>query len=142
MVSLETAKRVILDSSVIIKILRRKEEAQLVQKLEAETKLATTAINAFEVYYGAYKSKDVQRYLTVAKGFLSTLELLLMDEPSAEIAGQTIAELRSKGQTIDMRDLFIGCIAIRNGFSILTHNKQHLQRIPKLHVITPSELKS
>lgn len=139
---METAKRVILDSTIIIKHLRkRKEETQLVQELEARAKLATTSINAFEVYYGAYRSVDVQRNLTAAKGFFSTLELLVMDESSAEIAGRTIAELRSKGQTIDMRDLFVGCIAIRNGFAVLTHNKQHLQRIPRLHVITPSELK-
>ena len=143
MVSLETAKKLILDSSIIIKHLRKKkEETLLIQELETRAKLATTVINAFETYYGAYRFGDVRRNLAAAKGFLSTLELLVMDEVSAEIAGQTIAELRSKGQAIDIRDLFVGCIAIRNGFTVLTHNKQHFQRIPKLHVITPTELKS
>lgn len=140
MVSLEIAKRLILDSSIIIKHLRNsKEETKLIQELETRARLATTVVNAFEVYYGAYKFGDVRRNLAVVKGFLSTLELLVMDEDSAEIAGQTIVELRSKGQTIDMRDLFIGCIAIRNGFAVLTHNKQHFQKIPKLQVIAPSE---
>lgn len=143
MVSLEVTKRVILDSTILIGVLRNKrEEAELIRELEAKTKLATTTINAFEVYYGAYKSKDVQRNLASVKGLLSTLELLTVDEGSAETAGQVLAELESEGQSIDVRDLFIGCVAVSNGFTVLTHNKQHFQRIPKLHVVTPSEIKS
>ena len=143
MVSLEVPKRVILDSTILIGVLRNKrEEAELIQELEAETELATTTINAFEVYYGAYKSKDVQRNLASAKGVLSTLELLTVDEASAETAGQVLAKLESEGQSIDVRDLFIGCVAVNNGFAVLTPNKQHFQRIPKLHVVTPSEIKS
>lgn len=140
---MEVTKRVILDSTILIGVLRNKrEEAELIRELEAETKLATTTINAFEVYYGAYKSKDVQRNLASVKGLLSTLELLTVDEGSAETAGQVLAELESEGQSIDVRDLFIGCVAVSNGFTVLTHNKQHFQRIPKLHVVTPSEIKS
>ncbi|MDI6847581.1 MAG: type II toxin-antitoxin system VapC family toxin [Candidatus Bathyarchaeia archaeon] len=140
---MEVTKRVILDSTILIGVLRNKrEEAELIRELEAETKLATTTINAFEVYYGAYKSKDVQRNLASVKGLLSTLELLTVDEGSAETAGQVLAELESEGQSIDVRDLFIGCVAVSYGFTVLTHNKQHFQRIPKLHVVTPSEIKS
>ncbi|MDH5460489.1 MAG: type II toxin-antitoxin system VapC family toxin [Candidatus Bathyarchaeota archaeon] len=140
---MEVTKRVILDSTILIGVLRNKrEEAELIRELEAKTKLATTTINAFEVYYGAYKSKDVQRNLASVKGLLSTLELLTVDEGSAETAGQVLAELESEGQSIDVRDLFIGCVAVSNGFTVLTHNKQHFQRIPKLHVVTPSEIKS
>ncbi|MDI6905619.1 MAG: type II toxin-antitoxin system VapC family toxin [Candidatus Bathyarchaeia archaeon] len=140
---MEVTKRVILDSTILIGVLRNKrEEAELIRELEAETKLATTTINAFEVYYGAYKSKDVQRNLASVKGLLSTLELLTVDEGSAETAGQVLAELESEGQSIGVRDLFIGCVAVSNGFTVLTHNKQHFQRIPRLHVVTPSEIKS
>lgn len=140
---MEVTKRVILDSTILIGVLRnKKEEAELIRELEAKTKLATTTINAFEVYYGAYKSKDVQRNLASVKGLLSTLELLTVDEGSAETAGQVLAELKSEGQSIDVRNLFIGCIAVSNGFTVLTHNKQHFQRIPKLHVVTPPEIKS
>jgi len=43
---------------------------------------------------------------------------------------------------MDVRDLFIGCIAVSKGFSVATHNKEHFRRIPRLHVLTPSEIKS
>jgi tRNA(fMet)-specific endonuclease VapC len=142
MVSLETPKRVILDSTLIIGLLRNKpKDAQLVRNIEAKAKLATTAINAFEVYFGAYKSKNVERNLASVKGFLSTVQLLMLEEGSAELAGQVLAELESKGKSVDYRDLFIGCIALHNGFAIVTHNTKHFKDIPKLHVLDASEIK-
>lgn len=142
MVSLEVPKRVILDSTVIIGLLRNKpREVKLVRAIEAEAELATTSVNAFEVYCGAYKSKDAERNLVSAKGFLSTIELLVFDDSSAELAGQVLAELGSKGKSIDFRDLFIGCIALSNGFTVITHNKKHFQQIPRLHVVDPSEIR-
>jgi len=141
-VSMEAPKKVILDSTILIRHLRKKrEEVALVREPEMDSELATTTLNTFEVYYGAYKSRAVKQNLASAKGFLSTLTLLTLDEESAEQAGQVLADLESRGQTIEMRDLFIGCIAVNKGFAVLTHTKQHFERIPNLHVITPSELK-
>jgi predicted nucleic acid-binding protein len=142
MVALEIPKRVILDSTVIIGLLRNKpKDVQLVRNIEASAELATTAVNAFEVYFGAYKSKNVERNLASVNGFLSTIQLLMLEEGSAELAGQVLAELESKGKSIDYRDLFIGCIALRNGFTIVTHNTKHFKEIPKLHVLDASEIK-
>jgi len=139
---LEVPKRVILDSTVIIGLLRnRREDAQLIQNIEAEAELATTTVNAFEVYFGAHKSKDVERNLVAAKGFLSTIKLLAFDDSSAELAGQVLAELESKGKSVDYRDLFVGCIALKNGFTVVTHNKKHFQNIPRLHVVDPLDVK-
>ena len=140
--SLEVPNRVILDSSVIIGLLRNKpEEVRLIRELEAKAELATTTINTFEVYYGAYRSRMIQRNLVSVKGFLSIVELLAFDEGVAELAGQVLAELESEGQGVDVRDLFIRCIAVSKGFTVVTHNKEHFMRIPKLHVVLPSEIR-
>jgi len=49
---LEFPRRVVLDSSVIVGVLRNKnEDVRIVRELEAKAKIATTTINAFEVYY-------------------------------------------------------------------------------------------
>lgn len=67
-------------------LLRNKlNDVQLVRKIEVE--IATTTINAFEIYFGAYKSRNVKRNLTSAKGFLSTIKLLPFDDNRAELAG-------------------------------------------------------
>ncbi|MEM3630822.1 MAG: type II toxin-antitoxin system VapC family toxin [Nitrososphaerota archaeon] len=141
MVTLEIPKRIILDSTIIIGILRNKlNDVQLVRKIEAKADIATTTINAFEIYFGAYKSKNLERNLASTKGFFSTIKLLPFDDNCAELAGQVLAELESKGKTIDYRDLFIGCITLSNGYTLITRNKKHFQDIPRLHVIDPSEL--
>jgi len=41
----------------------------------------------FEVYYGAYRSRDVERNLVSVKGFISAIELLGFDEEAAERVG-------------------------------------------------------
>jgi predicted nucleic acid-binding protein len=51
-----------------------------------------------------------------------------------------MAELESKGNMIDPRDLFSGCIALENGYAVLTRNRKHFERIPDLLVIEPSDI--
>lgn len=79
--------------------------------------------------------------LASVKGFLSTIITLEFDELSAERSGQVLAQLESKGLTADSRDLFTGCISLAHGYPLLTRNRRHLERIPGLFVITPSDLK-
>ena len=106
-------KRIVLDTTVIVKHLRgAMQESRLVTKLQGTSTLATTIVNAFEIYYGAYKSKNVSRNLSSAKGFLKSLDVLDLDDSSAERAGQVIANLESKGIALDPRDVFTGCIAL------------------------------
>jgi predicted nucleic acid-binding protein len=46
----------------------------------------------------------------------------------------------AKGLAIDSRDLFIGCMSMAHGYPLLTNNHRHLDRIPELLVLTPSDL--
>ncbi|MFH1773786.1 MAG: type II toxin-antitoxin system VapC family toxin [Methanobacteriota archaeon] len=135
---MEIPKRIVLDTTILIEHLRNKSDT--INKLEG-AELATTVINAFELYFGAFKSRKVEKNLTAAKGLLSTLDLLYITDSSAEKAGRILAELQTKGKNMEIRDLFIGSIAVSEGFFILTHNKQHFEGIPGLQVIAPSDLK-
>jgi tRNA(fMet)-specific endonuclease VapC len=89
---------------------------------------------------GAFKSKDPSKNLASAKGFLSTIDVLELDDHSALRAGETMAKLESKGNMIDPRDLFSGCIALENGYAVLTGNRRHFERIPDLLVLEPSDI--
>ena len=56
--------KVIVDTDILIDLLRKKDYAvSLIEKLEKETYLATSAINAFELYRGAYKSQNQEKNL-------------------------------------------------------------------------------
>lgn len=135
---METPKRIVLDTSVMIRHLRGKDPL-LIQGLQERSDLATTMVNAFELYHGAHLSARAAKNLSAVKGFLSTLEVLALDEDSAEKSGEVLAELEREGRAIDPRDLFIGCIALENGFAVLTDDRAHFERIPELLVLSPPE---
>jgi predicted nucleic acid-binding protein len=137
---METPKRIVLDTSVMIRHLRGKEPT-LVQNLQEKSELATTMVNAFELYHGAHLSAQAGKNLSAVKGFLSTINVLTLDEASAEKSGEVLAELERKGRAIDPRDLFIGCIALQGGFAVMTDNRSHFDRIPELLVVSPSEVR-
>ncbi len=137
---MEIPKRIVLDTDVIIDHLRGKTATSFLGQLEEKSELATTVINSFELYYGAYKSKNVRTNLASVKGFISTVTLLELDEASVERAGQILAELEERGSVLEPRDLLIGCVALTRGYPVLTNNRRHLERIRDLLVLSPSDI--
>lgn len=128
--------RIIVDSNILINFLRgRKEEVELIKSLASEKILGTTDVNAFELYYGAYKSSRQDEELAAVKGLLNSLFLVSTNEDSMEIAGKVMVNLEKRGKSIDMRDLFIGAICLTNSFPLLTKNKKHFENIEGLTLI-------
>jgi len=126
----------IVDTDVLIDLLRKKEYAvSLMKQFEDEVELATSAINAFELYRGAYKSENQEKNLTSVNGLLNSLHLLNTDEDSMEMAGKLTASLERDGNMMDIRDLLIASIALVNGFGVLTNNVSHFNKIKHLKVI-------
>lgn len=138
---MEVPKRLVLDTTIIVRHLRgQREETGLIHRLQDISTVATTIVNAFELYYGAFKSKETAKNLTSARGFLNAVEVLDLDDDSAEFAGKVMANLESRGIALDPRDVLIGSIASKNGFSVVTRNSKHFERIPELQVVEPEEI--
>ncbi len=138
---MEPPKRLVLDTDVMVGHLRgRSKDPDLMSYLQERCDLATTMINAFELYHGAYKSQQVRGNLASVKGFLSTLDLLELDDVSMEKAGELLADLERRGLAIDPRDLFIGCVSTSSGRALLTNNRRHLERVSGLLVLTPADI--
>lgn len=129
----------VIDTDILIDLLKNTEETVtfLAEIEENENPLSTTAINAFELYYGAHKSKQQKQNLKATTKLLNRLIILPLDQTSAETAGHIYAELETKGQPIGLRDSLIAAITLTNGFRIATKNVKHLQKITGLTVITP-----
>ncbi|NOR78875.1 MAG: PIN domain-containing protein [Methanophagales archaeon] len=127
----------IVDTDILIDLLRKKDYAvSLIKKIEDEIELATSAINVFELYRGAYKSRNQEKNLASVKGLLNSLRMLNTDEDSMEIAGKITAGLERDGNMMDIRDLLIASIALVNGFGVLTNNIRHFNKIKHLKVIS------
>jgi len=108
--------------------------------IEKQYRLSTTTINTFELLYGAYKFKMKEKNVLRLKRFLSQLEILYFDLESSEVAGKLVAELSNRGLSLEIRDIFIAAIAIRNNAPLVTCNEKHFSRIDKLKLIIPYEL--
>ena len=132
------ATRTVIDTDILIDLLRnvKKVVGFLAEIEERGNLLSTTTINAFELYYGAHKSREREQNMLATGKLLNRLILLPLGLRSAETAGRIYAELETKGQPIGLRDALIGAITLTRGYTIVTRNVEHFQKITGLTVIT------
>ncbi|MBU4221506.1 MAG: type II toxin-antitoxin system VapC family toxin [Euryarchaeota archaeon] len=127
---------IVVDSDILIDLLREKDEAvKKIKELEKNEELATTDINVFELYYGAYKSNKKDKNLSSTRGLLKNLTLLHTTEEAMETGGRIYSDMKAKGKSIDIRDVLIAAITLQNGASLLTRNREHFERIEELVLV-------
>ena len=66
--------------------------------------------------------------------FLSSFVVLDFDKESAIKTGEIEAELQNKGEIIDLEDIMIGAIALKNNETLVTRNKKHFEKINGLKI--------
>ena len=121
----------ILDSDTCIEILRGNVEVIAKRRTVAD-EVATTWITASELAYGAEKSREPERNVTVVTEFLATLPVLGLDLPAALEFGRRKAQLERAGMRVADADLLIAAIALARGASVVTGNRKHYERIEGL----------
>ena len=121
----------ILDSDVCIEILRGNVEV-IAKRGTVDDEVATTWITAAELAYGAEKSRDPERNVTLVTEFLATLPVVGLDRPAALEFGRRKAKLERAGMRIADADLLIASIALARGASMVTGNRKHYERIEGL----------
>ncbi len=122
-----------LDTDLLIAILRgKKEAAPIADTLDEQSTQATTSVNAFEIFFGAYHSERKNDNLREAQKLLERLEVMSLDTKGAKRAGEIMSQLSSKGEPIDFRDALIAGIALENDLTVLTRNQTHFDRMKGL----------
>src|SRR3989338_6527167 len=122
--------KVVLDTSVLVDFIRNNESAVLLFKNLAEKyELWTTDINVFELYYGAYLSRETDSNLAAVKGIVNAMRVFSTTAESMEISAKILADLEKKGRKIEMRDVLVAGICLFNSCPIVTGNKKHFERM-------------
>jgi tRNA(fMet)-specific endonuclease VapC len=103
------------------------------RELDSGGRASTTSVNAFEVFYGAYRSQK-RGNVDEARRLLQRLHVLPFDQESSEKAGETLAGLAVQGEMVDYRDVMIAAIARTNGLTLVTRNREHFSRIKGLEL--------
>ncbi|MBS7626332.1 type II toxin-antitoxin system VapC family toxin [Candidatus Bathyarchaeota archaeon] len=126
---------VCLDTSFLIELIRRNPEAErkLKEYISAGAKISTTPITACELFKGAYRTGRGENIVKVRK-ILSLLEVLDFSIGACEMYGKIVNELSLKGSPIGDLDTMIASIALINGESLLTLNKEHFEKVHGLTV--------
>src|SRR3989344_6352167 len=119
-----------LDTTILADLLRNKSYAvKWFKEQEEKCVLATTIVNIFELYYGAYKSPYVVNEIKAVEELIKRLLILNFSVRATKEAGKQKAQLEKDGKTIEFRDVFIGAISLVENFAFKTNNKKHFERI-------------
>ncbi|MGD2249104.1 MAG: type II toxin-antitoxin system VapC family toxin [Candidatus Methanofastidiosia archaeon] len=124
-------ENIVLDTDILIDFLRNKKETVLFLEGIRSENLATTAINAFELFWGAYKAKS---QLVAVERLLNSILLLNTTKKSVRESGRIAATLDSQGIQINVGDLLIAAICKVNDYAIATGKKKHFERIEGLEI--------
>ena len=142
MVYMESLVRVCLDTDVLIDYMRKpSDEVKRIMKgvLERKVSICTTSVNTFEIWLGAHLAPKQTELIKETEDFLDQLEVVNFDYETSVEAGRVMANLRKKGQVIEIRDLFVGCVCKVNGMALVTRNLKHYKRIHDLQILTPEQ---
>ena len=90
-----------------------------------------STITVLEIVKGLHKMRREDRVEQFLDG-LTTVDILTLDVPGAELAGRIYADLERTGQPIGRADPMIAAIAIRHDLVLITGNQVHYQRIRDL----------
>lgn len=126
---------VILDSDILIGVLRENQEAvRFVNSIgEKGEKLNITVINGFELMEGAMLFAD-QEKIDKTENFLMSFNFYNFDNNASWKAAEISSELKKKGELIDFQDIVIAAIAIMHGEKLATRNTGHFRRIKELKI--------
>lgn len=127
---------VLLDTSILIEYFRKKDKAksQLVGLSKKALKLKVSSITKYEILVGSNQNQS-----KFWEDFFEFTEVLPFDSGCAEIAAQIVKKLKASNKLIDMADILIASVAIRNEVSLATLNKKHFQRIEFLDLFQLNE---
>ena len=123
-------RQYLLDTNVIIDMFKGNQRVQeRIFRAEFHN-CCISEITLAELYVGAFKggrSKQLQEIGFVCKRFR-----IIPITSALERYARFRVQLEQKGATIDDFDLFIAATAVTEGYTLVTHNLKHFERIEGL----------
>ena len=127
----------LLDTNILINHIRGKE---IISIDILEEGAGISIITLGELYYGASKSKNPQKTLSIVRGVLQDLGLQIqtLDAEIMSEFGKMKAELEIKGTRLEDFDLLIAATAKVQNLILVTKNLKHFKRITGLKLYEPT----
>ncbi|OQX27841.1 MAG: hypothetical protein BWK80_03160 [Desulfobacteraceae bacterium IS3] len=122
----------LIDTDILSYILKRKEP--IYQKscdyLRIHKKFTISCITYYECVRG-YKAVNAFKRLEVFQEFLKITDILYLDNPILNKAGEIYGLLKNKGELTGEFDILIGATALVNNLAFVTNNARHYNPLKK-----------
>lgn len=126
--------RYLLDTNIVIYVIKRRPLAVLDVFNRHAGQMAISSITLAELMHGAEKSAKVDANLNVVEDFVSRLDVLPYTAKAAQHYGSIRAALEKAGTPIGVNDLHIAAHARSEGLVLVTNNMGEFSRVPALQV--------
>ena len=126
--------RYLLDTHIVIYVIKRRPPQALALFNRHAGHMALSSITLAELMHGVEKSRDPAANLGVVEDFCSRLEVLPYLSKAAQHYGAIRAELERAGTPVGVNDLHISAHARSEGLTLVTHNTREFARVPGLQI--------
>ncbi len=123
----------LLDTDTIIYSLKGNKNVQQHLNLHINDPLAISIITLMELYYGAYKSQNIETNLAKIKAIENHIEVIPDNQECAEVFARIKTKLEKQGNRLDDFDLIIAACALTHNLTLVTNNTKHFNRISGLN---------
>ncbi len=112
----------LLDSTIIIDVLRRRNERRLklASLVEGGHFPATSSLNIAEIYAGIRPGEEPR-----TTAFLDSLRCFPITKSIARLAGTLKAQWAAKGHTLTLDDMLVAATALEHDLPLVTDNRKH-----------------
>jgi len=128
----------LLDTDILSNLMKRSPSTSLIAKLASVPveQQFTSSITLGEVVYGACRlaARTDALLARLEATLLPNLPILPFDAAAAYQYGEVRAQLERQGTPLGEADLRIAAIALAQGFTVVTGNVRHFQRVPGVSV--------
>ena len=123
-----------LDTNIVIYIFKNKPAVVKETFNVHYGQICISTVSLMELVYGAEKSSNPEKNLSIVEGFISRIDVLSYDDTAANHSGQIRAELAKKGTPIGPYDQMIAGHARSQGLVLVTNNIREFDRVPGLRI--------
>ena len=127
----------LLDTNILSELIKKRPNPHLIERLRSHPaeSLLTSCVCVMELRAGSALREDfVAFWQRIDEEILSSVGIVPIGVDEAVAAGDILARLRKKGQTIGIEDVFIAASAMTHGLTVVTANVRHFDRIETLRV--------
>jgi len=124
----------LLDTDTVIYALKGQADVARNLALHADDPLGVSVITLMELYYGAFRSRQVAGNLAQVRALEKAVRVWDLQADAAEVFGALKAQLESDGARLDDFDLGIAACALVHNLTLVSHNSAHFARVRGLRL--------